>query len=98
MKKAYIAVDIAFGDSGKGTIVESLCEKYNVKLVTRFNGGSQALHHVVRGKHTHGFRQFGAGTFAGAETLLSKHVLVNPVMALHEAEQLWCAHWRDMMS
>jgi len=55
----------------------------------RYNGGAQAGHTVVtpEGKR-HVFHHFGAGTFAGADTYLSKHFLVNPTMFIKEYHQL----------
>jgi len=89
MSKAIITVDLGYGDSGKGTVVDALVRKFNAGLVVRFNGGSQCGHNVVtdEGMH-HEFSQFGSGTFAGARTLLSKHVLVNPLDMMLEAQVL----------
>jgi adenylosuccinate synthase len=57
--------------------------------VVRFNGGAQAGHNVVddSGRH-HTFSTFGAGTFAGARTLISRFALVNPIAAISEARVL----------
>ncbi len=88
-RSAEIVVGLAYGDEGKGTTVDWLTRLYSSKLVVRFNGGAQAGHNVVLpdGKH-HTFSQFGSGTLAGAETYLSRFVLVNPISALSEAEAL----------
>lgn len=84
-----IVVDLMFGDSGKGTMVDYFCRKEDIHTVIRFNGGVQAAHHVVcpSGK-IHRFSQFGSGTFAGARTWLSKYVLVDPIRLAKEAEAL----------
>lgn len=58
------------------------------RLVVRYNGGAQAAHNVVSGGRHHTFAQWGSGTFAGVPTLLSRHVLVNPIFALAEAKKL----------
>lgn len=89
MSKHSIVVGLAYGDEGKGTIVEHQVRTRDAKLVVRFNGGAQAGHNVVLadGRH-HTFAQFGCGTFAGAATLLSRHVLVNPSTLLAEARDL----------
>lgn len=87
---AFITVDCGFGDCGKGTFVDSLVRKYKSNLVVRYSGGSQCAHRVVLsdGK-THVFSQFGSGTLvAGTRTLLSKHVLINPVGLLVENQKL----------
>ena len=59
------------------------------KLVVRYNGGAQAGHNVVTpdGRH-HCFSQWGSGTFVGAPTLLSRHMMVNPITAMSEARHL----------
>jgi adenylosuccinate synthase len=89
MNRAIITVDLGFGDSGKGTIVDALVRKFNAGLVVKFNGGAQCGHNVVtdEGVH-HEFSQFGSGTFAGAKTFLSKHVLVNPLDMMLESDAL----------
>jgi adenylosuccinate synthase len=89
MNKASIVVDLGFGDSGKGTIVDFLTRKYNSNLTVRFSGGPQCGHHVYdeAGNH-HMFSQFGAGSLAGARTLLTKGMLINPLNLLKEEEKL----------
>lgn len=86
---AFVVIGLGYGDEGKGTTVDFLVREYSAKLVVRFNGGAQAGHNVVTpdGRH-HTFSQWGAGTLAGASTYLSRHVLVNPVNFVPEAEHL----------
>jgi adenylosuccinate synthase len=84
-----VVVDLGFGDSGKGLLTDFLVRATGATLVVRFNGGAQAGHNVVTrdGRH-HTFSQFGAGTFAGARTFLSQHVIVHPTALLVEADVL----------
>lgn len=100
--KAFVVVGMGYGDEGKGTVVDHLVRRENADLVVRFNGGPQAGHNVVvmstlPGGHPerdkdgythHEFRQFGAGTFAGACTHISRFCVVNPEMLFLEADQL----------
>lgn len=86
---AEIVVGLGFGDEGKGTTVDCLTRHREAHTVVRFNGGAQAGHNVVLPDGTHHrFAQFGSGTFAGARTLLSRFMIVNPVTALVEAALL----------
>jgi adenylosuccinate synthase len=87
--RALIVVGLGFGDEGKGTVTDALVRRYNSKLVVRYNGGAQAAHNVVTpdGRH-HTFRQLGSGTFAGAATLLSRYMLVNPIELIYESDHL----------
>jgi adenylosuccinate synthase len=90
MVKAYIVVDLGFGDSGKGTVTDALVDELDARWVVRFNGGAQAGHNVVLsdGRH-HTFSQFGAGTFRpGVRTFLSKFMVVHPGGLLEEARTL----------
>ena len=83
-------IDLGFGDSGKGRVVDWLCAQqikdkkkplYNV----RFSGGHQAGHHVVlEDKTEHVFSNFGSGTLCGAETIFSKFCTIDPVGILTE--------------
>lgn len=79
MKKAYAVIGSGWGDEGKGNVTDILCSREPSKTINvRINGGSQASHTVVTpsGKR-HAFRHFGAGTFLGVPTYLSKEFLVN---------------------
>ncbi len=89
-----IVVDLGYGDAGKGTVVDWLCSPASgrgpARAVVRFNGGAQAAHNVVApdGRH-HTFAQFGSGTFhGGVRTHLSRHVLVDPLALIAEADHL----------
>lgn len=87
---SHIVVGLAFGDEGKGSWVDYLCRKHNIKNVVRFNGGAQALHHVTtEAGVTHGFSQFGSHSFVpGAKTLLSRFMLIEPIELMQEAYKL----------
>lgn len=89
MKRAVIIQGLGFGDEGKGATVDFLARELSADLVVRYCGGSQAAHnvHLPDGKQ-HTFSQFGAGTFAGARTYLSQHVIVHPGALSAEAEHL----------
>ncbi len=85
-----ITIGLGFGDEGKGTIVDHLVNSSPVTpLVVRFSGGAQAAHNVITedGFH-HTFSQFGSGTLRGAPTLLSQHVLVDPLRLYGESLHL----------
>lgn len=88
MRRAFLTVDLGFGDSGKGTIVDWLTRETRAHTVIRYNGGPQAAHRVVTPDlhpREHIFSQFGSGTFAGAETYLSRFMLIDPLaMAAEE--------------
>lgn len=79
MRKAYAGIGSMFGDEGKGHITDILCNRNTSRTINvRINGGAQASHTVVTpdGKR-HAFRHFGAGTFTGSPTYLSKEFIVN---------------------
>jgi len=59
-----------------------------VHTVVRYSGGAQCAHNVVDGKKHHTFAQFGSGTLAGANTHLSRFMLVNPSSLWNEARAL----------
>ncbi|MFC6012476.1 adenylosuccinate synthetase [Nocardia lasii] len=93
-----VVVDLGFGDAGKGATVDWLCSPeadLGVAAVVRFNGGAQAAHNVVVDGRHHTFAQFGSGTFAGVPTLLSRHMLVEPIALAAESEQLAALGVRD---
>jgi adenylosuccinate synthase len=88
MPTSWQVVDLGYGDAGKGRVVDALVRSTGAKLVVRYGGGAQAAHNVVDGQRHHTFRQFGSGTFAGADTLLGPCVLVNPIMLMKESDEL----------
>lgn len=89
MPKVILVQGLGFGDEGKGTMTEFLAKDNKASLVVRFNGGAQAAHNIVTpdGKH-HTFSQWGSATLIGANTALSKHVLIDPIAMLPEAAHL----------
>jgi adenylosuccinate synthase len=89
-RRAFLVVDLAFGDCGKGTIVDYLARRHDAHTVVRFNGGPQAGHNVVApdGRH-HTFSQFGSATFLpSVRTVLSRFMLIEPYALLNEAAHL----------
>jgi adenylosuccinate synthase len=93
---AHWVLDFGFGDAGKGSVVDALVRRVNASLVVRYNGGAQAAHHVVLPDGTtHCFSQFGAGTFAGADTFLSRFMLIDPLALRNEGAALHTKLGRD---
>ncbi|WP_307795770.1 adenylosuccinate synthetase [Amycolatopsis sp. 195334CR] len=93
-----VVVGLGFGDEGKGAVVDALCAARPTTAVIRFNGGAQAAHNVVADGRHHTFSQFGAGTFAGVPTHLSRYVLVEPFALATEARQLEAAGVRNPLA
>lgn len=89
MKPVPIVIGLGFGDEGKGATVDFLASQKRINYVVRFSGGPQAAHNVITddGRH-HTFSQFGSGTFQGAGTILTEHMMVNPLNMVSEAEAL----------
>ena len=88
--RAYIVVDLGFGDSGKGLLTDFLVRHFEADVVVRYNGGAQAGHNVVTpdGRH-HTFSQFGSGMFIPhVKTYLSRHVVIHPGALLIEGDAL----------
>jgi adenylosuccinate synthase len=82
-----VVIGANYGDEGKGMIVDYLSRPD--MLVVRFNGGAQAGHTVARPDGvSHEFHHFGAGTFRGAATLLSRFFVANPMIHREEAQEL----------
>jgi len=88
--RAYIVVDLGFGDCGKGLLTDTLARRTGAGVVVRYNGGAQAGHNVVAPDgRQHTFSQFGSGTLLpGVKTYLSKHVVIHPAALLAEGNIL----------
>ncbi len=88
--QAFAAIDLGFGDCGKGLVTDYLARRTDAGVVVRFNGGAQAGHNVVTpdGRH-HTFAQLGAASFLPeVRTFLARHVLVHPTALALEASVL----------
>lgn len=97
--RAFIIVDLGFGDAGKGLLTDFLVRRTGAKMVVRYNGAAQAGHNVVTpdGRH-HTFSQFGSGTFVpGVRTFLSGDVIVHPTALFHEEARLRTAGVTDAL-
>jgi adenylosuccinate synthase len=100
MANIIFVAGIGFGDEGKGSVVDYLAfASKRPPLVVRYNGGAQTAHNVVTpdGKH-HTFAQFGSGMLAGADTHLSRYVLINPVALETEAQALKALGFKEPFS
>lgn len=77
-------IDIGFGDSGKGRVVDWLCREHGADVVIRFSGGQQAAHHVITKDIDHVFSSFGSGTLIGVPTYIAPTCTVDPIAILNE--------------
>jgi adenylosuccinate synthase len=85
----YAIIGANFGDEGKGLIVDHLAALDPKSLVVRYCGGSQAGHTVTTPDgRRHVFHHFGSGTLAGADTYLSRFMIVNPITFVRERKEL----------
>lgn len=84
---AHAIIGANYGDEGKGLMTDYLAD--NRSIVIRYNGGAQAGHTVVTPEgRRHVFHHIGSGALRGADTFLSKHFIVNPVLFEQEYRQL----------
>jgi adenylosuccinate synthase len=85
-----IVIGANYGDEGKGTVVDYLTSKSKGDVcVVRFNGGAQSGHTVTTPDgRRHIFSHFGSGTLAGADTILSRFFVCNPMVFRAEHEHL----------
>ncbi len=88
MKTADVVIGANFGDEGKGLMTDYYAAKAD-SIVVRFNGGAQAGHTVVTPDNKrHVFSHIGSGSFAGAETFLSRYFVCNPLLFRKEWDVL----------
>ncbi len=98
--RAYVIVDLGFGDAGKGLLTDFLVRRTGASLVVRYNGGAQAGHNVVAPDgRQHTFSQFGCGSFVpGVRTCISRQVVVHPAALLAEGDLLQAKGVADAFS
>jgi len=86
---AYVVIGAGFGDEGKGLMTDYLVRRTGADSVLRFNGGAQASHTVTTPTGLqHIFSHLGAGTFAGARTILGPRFIINPYLLQSELRKL----------
>jgi adenylosuccinate synthase len=90
---AVVLVDLGFGDSGKGSIVDALTAALpkvpnKDSWVIRYSGGPQCAHAVTTNEYSHRFSQFGSGHFNGAKTFIGGGTVFDPLSLLREAEAI----------
>lgn len=81
-----IVLDTGFGDSGKGVVVNNLCNPNS--LVIRFSGGQQCGHTVIHNGIKHVFSNFGSGTLKGCPTFFTEDTTFYPVTIYYEKNVL----------
>lgn len=82
-----IVVGMGYGDEGKGTITEFLCEHKKADLVIKYSGGYQAAHNVYDRIH-HCFSQFGSGTMLQVPTFIDENFIIGIGNLINEAQHL----------
>ncbi|MBX9692335.1 MAG: adenylosuccinate synthetase [Cyanobacteria bacterium] len=90
MITGHAVIGANYGDEGKGLMTDYLASLApDRSLVVRFNGGAQAGHTVsLPDGRRHVFSHFGAGSFAGCPTVLSRFFIVNPIAFVRERRAL----------
>lgn len=91
--RAQAVIGAGWGDEGKGVVTDALSARLTERgrdvTVVRSNGGAQAGHGVTLedGRH-HVFHHFGAGSFTGARTHLSRYFVSHPMVFFGELAAL----------
>jgi adenylosuccinate synthase len=86
-RTTQVVIGANFGDEGKGLFTDYFCD--STATVVRFNGGAQAGHTVeLADGRRHVFSHFGAGSFRGARTYLSRFFVCNPLLFARERAEL----------
>ncbi len=89
---AEVVIGANYGDEGKGVITDVLAATGTRAVVIRANSSAQAGHTVqTPSGRRHVFHHVGAGTLAGADTLLGPRFVVHPMLLGRELADL--ARW-----
>lgn len=87
--RAQAIIGAAYGDEGKGLMVDRLAAATPDAVVVRSNGGAQAGHTAISPDgRRHVFHHVGSGSFAGAATHFSRFFVAHPMMLLGELAAL----------
>ena len=93
IRTAQAVIGAGWGDEGKGLMTDHLCHAARRAgasvTVIRSNGGAQAGHTVVTPDgRRHVFHHIGSGSFAGADTHLSRFFVAHPMLLRSEIDAL----------
>jgi len=90
MSDIHSVIDLGYGDSGKGVVVDYLCSQYHLEdtFVFRHSGGHQVGHTVKIGDLIHEFHHFGSGTLRGYTTIWGNECTVSPIHFRQERDVL----------
>lgn len=90
--KTQVVLGTFFGDEGKGSTVQWLCneaiERGENPIVVRFSGGQQAGHRIIANGIEHICSSFGSGVLLGVPTYLDRSVIIDPICMRMEYEKL----------
>lgn len=86
--EALIVVDLGYGESGKGAIVDFLSHRLEIDNIIRFTGGANSVHTVHLSAGPVEFCHFGANTRPGAKTHLAHSFVCKPQNLIREARAL----------
>lgn len=81
-----VVLDLMFGDCGKGKIVDTLAEQYDV--VARFNGGANSGHVVYYNNKKYALHLIPSGIFYGKKCVIGNGVVIDPIALKQEIEIL----------
>lgn len=81
-----VVLDLMFGDCGKGKIVDTLAEQYDV--VARFNGGANSGHVVYYNNKKYALHLIPSGIFYGKKCVIGNGVVIDPITLKQEIEIL----------
>lgn len=81
-----VVLDLAFGDCGKGRIVDYLAINYDA--IARFNGGNNSGHVVHFNNKCYALHLIPSGIFYGKKCIIGNGVVIDPVALRTEIEYL----------
>jgi adenylosuccinate synthase len=82
-----VVVGTQWGDEGKGKIVDLLAR--DAHMVVRYQGGSNAGHTVVKGRHTYVFHLIPSGVlYRGTTCVIGNGVVIDPAALIAELDGL----------
>lgn len=81
-----VVIGLAFGDEGKGKIIDYLSEDYEV--VARFNGGNNCGHTIYYNNKKYALHLIPSGIFYGKKCVIGNGVVIDPIALKQEIEIL----------
>jgi adenylosuccinate synthase len=83
-----IVMGLAFGDEGKGKIIDYFSDNHNYNVIARYSGGPNAGHTIYHNDKKYVLHLIPSGIFNNKKCVIGNGVVIDPIILKQEIETL----------